>query len=112
MKSPPPLMGEDEGGRRLRLRPRGAHAPEGEPLARRGVITRSIPPHPLAALRAWRSGNPLPPGERVGHSSPQQSWGGILAHFDKARAAPNFKTQIIAPDFGIVEFGSHLTFEL
>ena len=30
-------MGEDEGGRRLRLRPRGAHAPEGEPLARRGV---------------------------------------------------------------------------
>jgi len=30
-----------------------------------GVITRSIPPHP----------NPLPPGERVGHSSPQQSWG-------------------------------------
>jgi hypothetical protein len=31
---------------------------------------------------------------------------------NKARAAPNFKTQIIAPDFGIVEFGSHLTFEL
>jgi len=30
-------MGEGEGGRRLRLRPRGAHAPEGEPLARRGV---------------------------------------------------------------------------
>jgi hypothetical protein len=29
------------------------------------VVTRSIPPHP----------NPLPPGERVGHSSPQQSWG-------------------------------------
>ena len=25
------------GGRRLRLRPRGASAPEGEPLARRGV---------------------------------------------------------------------------
>jgi len=30
-------MGEGEGGRRLRLRPRGASAPEGEPLARRGV---------------------------------------------------------------------------
>ena len=30
-----------------------------------GVMTRSFPPHP----------NPLPPGERVGHSSPQQSWG-------------------------------------
>jgi len=29
------------------------------------VITRSFPPHP----------NPLPPGERVGDSSPQQSWG-------------------------------------
>jgi hypothetical protein len=29
--------GEGEGGRRLRLRPRGASAPEGEPLARRGV---------------------------------------------------------------------------
>ena len=31
------LMGEGKGGRRLRLRPRGASAPEGEPLARRGV---------------------------------------------------------------------------
>jgi len=30
-----------------------------------GVMIRSFPPHP----------NPLPPGERVGHSSPQQSWG-------------------------------------
>jgi len=30
-----------------------------------GVMIRSYPPHP----------NPLPPGERVGHSSPQQSWG-------------------------------------
>ena len=30
-----------------------------------GVIIRSFPPHP----------NPLPPGERAGHSSPQQSWG-------------------------------------
>jgi hypothetical protein len=29
-----------------------------------GAITRSIPPHP----------NPLPPGERVGHLSPRQSW--------------------------------------
>jgi hypothetical protein len=28
-------------------------------------MIRSFPPHP----------NPLPPGERVGHSSPQQSWG-------------------------------------
>jgi hypothetical protein len=28
-------------------------------------VIRSFPPHP----------NPLPPGERVGHSSPQQSWG-------------------------------------
>ena len=27
-------------------------------------MIRSFPPHP----------NPLPPGERVGHSSPQQSW--------------------------------------
>jgi len=38
-------------------------------------MIRSFPPHP----------NPLPPGERVGHSSPQQSWGGILAYFDKYR---------------------------
>jgi len=30
-------MGEGVGGRRLRLRPTGASAPEGEPLARRGV---------------------------------------------------------------------------
>ena len=30
-----------------------------------GVMIRSFPPHP----------NPLPPGERVGHSSAQQSWG-------------------------------------
>jgi len=30
-----------------------------------GVMIRSFPPHP----------NPLPPGEREGHSSPQQSWG-------------------------------------
>jgi len=29
------------------------------------VMIRSFPPHP----------NPLPPGERGGHSSPQQSWG-------------------------------------
>jgi len=29
------------------------------------VMIRSFSPHP----------NPLPPGERVGHSSPQQSWG-------------------------------------
>jgi len=29
-----------------------------------GVIIRSFPPHPY----------PLPPGERVSHSSPQQSW--------------------------------------
>jgi hypothetical protein len=28
-------------------------------------MIRSFPPHP----------NPLPPGERVGHLSPQQSWG-------------------------------------
>ena len=28
-------------------------------------MIRSFPPHP----------NPLPPGERGGHSSPQQSWG-------------------------------------
>jgi hypothetical protein len=28
-------------------------------------MIRSFPPHP----------NPLPPGERAGHSSPQQSWG-------------------------------------
>jgi hypothetical protein len=28
-------------------------------------MIRSFPPHP----------NPLPPGERVGHSSPQQNWG-------------------------------------
>jgi len=28
-------------------------------------MIRSFPPHP----------NPLPLGERVGHSSPQQSWG-------------------------------------
>ena len=28
-------------------------------------MIRSFPPHP----------NPLPPRERVGHSSPQQSWG-------------------------------------
>ena len=28
-------------------------------------MIRSFPPHP----------NPLPPGEREGHSSPQQSWG-------------------------------------
>src|SRR3990170_952108 len=28
-------------------------------------MIRSFPPHP----------NPLPPGERVGHSSPQQTWG-------------------------------------
>jgi hypothetical protein len=28
-------------------------------------MIRSFPPHPT----------PLPPGERVGHSSPQQSWG-------------------------------------
>jgi len=30
-----------------------------------GVMIRSFPPHPY----------PLPRGERVGHSSPQQSWG-------------------------------------
>jgi len=30
-----------------------------------GVMIRLFPPHP----------NPLPSGERVGHSSPQQSWG-------------------------------------
>jgi len=28
-------------------------------------MIRSFPPHP----------NPLPPGERVGHSPPQQNWG-------------------------------------
>ncbi len=33
-------MGEEEGGRRLRLSPTGASAPEGEPLARRGVALR------------------------------------------------------------------------
>jgi len=42
-------MGEGEGGRRLRLRPRGAHAPEGEPLARRGVSKRSISPSPQSS---------------------------------------------------------------
>ena len=28
--------------------------------------------------------NPLPPGERVGHSSPPAELGGILAYFDKS----------------------------
>ena len=36
-------------------------------------MIRSFPPHP----------NPLPPGERGGHSSLQQSWGGILPYFYK-----------------------------
>jgi len=41
-----------------------------------GVMIRSFPPHPNPlppsgpeALPGWR------PGERVGHSSPQHSWG-------------------------------------
>src|SRR3972149_3754284 len=40
-------------------------------------MIRSFPPHP----------NPLPPGERVGHSSPPQSWGGfwhILINYKEA----------------------------
>ncbi len=41
-------MGEGEGGRRLRLRHRGAHAPEGEPLARRGVENKIGSPSPLS----------------------------------------------------------------
>jgi len=54
-------MGEDEGGRRLRLRPsfrlgesssseRGAHAPEGEPLARRVVNKKVLSPLPFTLL--------------------------------------------------------------
>jgi hypothetical protein len=35
-----------------------------------GVMIRSFPPHP----------NPLPPGERGSHSSPQQSWW-VFWHF-------------------------------
>ena len=38
-------MGEGGGGRRLRLRPRGASAPEGEPLARRGVDKSDLVPN-------------------------------------------------------------------
>jgi len=52
-------MGEGEGGRWLRLHPslwlrrasgseRGAHAPEGEPLARRGVENKIGSPSPLS----------------------------------------------------------------
>jgi hypothetical protein len=53
----PLMMGEGKDGRRLRLRPsfrlgesssseRGASAPEGEPLARRGVDVLDLPPPP------------------------------------------------------------------
>ena len=38
-----------------------------------GVIIISLPPHP----------NPLPPGERGDHSSPQQSWGVFWNFFIK-----------------------------
>jgi hypothetical protein len=44
-------MGEGEGGRRLMLRPRGAHAPEGEPLARREVNNSLIIPPTLILPR-------------------------------------------------------------
>ena len=61
-------MGEGTGGRRLRLRPRGAHAPEGEPLARRGVALRQaqdghgelVEPSPSPLPPPLY---PLPPGE-------------------------------------------------
>ena len=43
-------MGEGQGGRRLRLRPRGAHAPEGEPLARRGVDKNNLAPSPFLRM--------------------------------------------------------------
>ena len=54
-------MGEGEGGRRLRLRPSlrprraygpvgGASAPEGEPLARRGVDKKAKSPLPFTLL--------------------------------------------------------------
>jgi hypothetical protein len=43
-------MGGGEIGRRLRLRPIGASAPEGEPLARRGVDKRNLIPLPFTLL--------------------------------------------------------------
>src|SRR3972149_2475911 len=46
-------------------------------------MIRSFPPHP----------NPLPPGEREGHSSPQQSWGvfwHILIKMTKTKAVSKF----------------------
>jgi len=57
-------------------------------------MIRSFPPHP----------NPLPPGERVGHSSPQQSWGDewhILIN-------PNFKIQKMSIRFGHFDLESRL----
>jgi hypothetical protein len=47
-------------------------------------MIRSFPPHP----------NPLPPGERGGHSSPQQSWEVFWHVFIKLRAISTFKLQI------------------
>ncbi|MEI9479168.1 MAG: hypothetical protein WCO26_21700, partial [Deltaproteobacteria bacterium] len=56
------------------------------------------PPHPLAALRAWRSGNPLPTGERVDHSSPQQSWR-VFWHTLINRPGAKGKTRATGPGF-------------
>jgi hypothetical protein len=53
-------------------------------------MIRSFPPHP----------NPLPPGERGGHSSPQQSWGVFWYIFIKLR-----KGGIIYKDSNKISFG-------
>jgi hypothetical protein len=57
-------------------------------------MIRSFPPHP----------NPLPPGERVGHSSPQQSWG-VFWHI---LINPNFKIQKMSIRFGHFDLESRL----
>jgi len=46
-----------------------------------GVMRRSFPPHP----------DPLPPGEREGHSSPQHSWGVFWHIFIKNGCALIFR---------------------
>jgi len=40
-------------------------------------MIRSFPPHlyPVEYFVLLHGASPLPPGERGGHSSPQQSWG-------------------------------------